>query len=330
MGAGASIESSDILSNSKFMGSTSLSWKRNHSSLLDTSKHQLFSMERDHAVNMDLFDCVATITRQHLIGTHNRWDHILAKVNKAIAKSKVESLSSYGSIDQESLREIMLHLYKSVPPLKKAEISRMERIMPTLFDKHSYARGKRVSQQERNDRCLLDESYSYGEISQETFATIFFRHQRLYGYHQDATFCDLGSGVGTLVYTAAIIGSFKKCLGIENIRSLHIRAEKRLPRWNKLIQVNQDEDLKNVDFEFRCKDMFHDDTWVSYSFIFLHWTAFNLRQRKVLANMMNDCKEGTTVITFTHPVPNPSFIVLAADKCETSWGIAHYFIQEKL
>jgi hypothetical protein len=334
MGGGASVDSSQLLSNSKFvLGASFLSSKTtriHNEQQKEVIPLPLVYIDRESSVNMDFFHCLVKVIQNFPIGTPNRWDKILTNANKAIASSNIESISTQGPLVHESLREILLGMYREVPPTAQVEITHLQKMMPILFDKHTYARGKRISQQERNDRCLLDESYSYGELDHETFASIFFRHKRIYGRHKEATFCDLGSGVGSLVYTAATIGKFKKCLGIENIRSLHLRAEKRLPRWKKLIEENKYSDLNRVEIEFRCKDIFHDDSWLNSSYILLHWTAFSLRQRKALADIMNDCKEGTTVIAFTHPVPSTSFIVLLRDKCETSWGVAHYFIQEKI
>ena len=44
-----------------------------------------------------------------------------------------------------------------------------------MYDKHSFERGRRVSQKEREEKNLIDESYAYGEMDPEIFTTIYMK-----------------------------------------------------------------------------------------------------------------------------------------------------------
>ena len=51
----------------------------------------------------------------------------------------------------------------------------MRNYLPQMYDKHSFERGRRVSQREREDKNLIDESYAYGELDPEIFTTIYMK-----------------------------------------------------------------------------------------------------------------------------------------------------------
>ena len=201
--------------------------------------------------------------------------------------------------------------------------------MPQLFDKHSVERGRRVSQRERNLKGLNDECYSYGEIDYETFATIFIKISIAYGVYPNGQFFDLGCGVGTLVYTAALMGTFNKSVGVDNLESLVERGTKRIRRWDKF-KEKLPRKQRDTFIDFIQDDITEATFWSDATFIFLHWTAFNIEQRESISNIMNLCKEGTIVVSVTHLVQNSAFMVLKEDKCEASWGTVNYYVQEKL
>ena len=51
----------------------------------------------------------------------------------------------------------------------------MRNYLPQMYDKHSFERGRRVSQKEREEKNLIDESYAYGELDPEIFTTIYMK-----------------------------------------------------------------------------------------------------------------------------------------------------------
>ena len=200
---------------------------------------------------------------------------------------------------------------------------------------HSIERCRLYSQKEREKRDLLDESYSYGEIDYEQFAKIFYKIELIYGINSRQSFLDLGCGVGTIVYTASIIGKFNLYVGIEYIQCLIDRADKRVTLWNKYTQErNSMEGSKIPQFRFLPNNFMINTDWISdVSFIFLHWTAFSFPQINDICILLQDCNEGTQCLTITHSIPanqNTGFIIIDKGFIQATWGKAEYFLHEKI
>jgi SAM-dependent methyltransferase len=206
----------------------------------------------------------------------------------------------------------------------------MRKYMPLLYDKHSLERGQKVSNQYRNEHNIDDPCYAYGEIEIEIFATMYLKVCTGFGIRSTAgVFYDLGCGVGSLVYAAAFVGQFSRCCGVEYIEPLLDRGQKRMVRWNKY-KTEMPTHYADITFGWTSADFLEAVTWIDATFIFLHWTAFSLPQRMLLADHLLKCAEGTFVISLTHAVPSNEFIVLVKDECTTSWGITDFYVQEKI
>lgn len=222
--------------------------------------------------------------------------------------------------------------------------------LPKMYDKHSIERwddtfyctvlisniyvylgnrARRVSQQERNENGMADPCYSYGELHYEMFITIYEKIARAYGVHKGGVFFDLGSGVGQLVYAAAIIGEFKKCGGIEAIGALSDRGLKRMVRW-EAYKENLTKEVRAVQFVWLNEDIVKTQVWHEATFIVLHWTAFGNDLKSTICQMLKACSEGTLIVTFTSPLPDNDFCLLVDDYCQASWGETTFFVHEKL
>jgi len=191
-----------------------------------------------------------------------------------------------------------------------------------------------VSQQERNDDHLTDESLAYGELNYEIFATMYEKISRAWGGAANGMFFDLGCGVGQLVYTAAMINEnkFESCGGIDVIGNLLDRGVKRMLRWDTKVKVSFPNEVKNTRMLWSNEDIFKSNAWHEATFVFIHWTAFSNKQVVALSELLRVCKEGTHVVTITHPITNinDDFELLITDECITSWGDADFFVYEKL
>ena len=62
----------------------------------------------------------------------------------------------------------------------------------------------------------------------------------------------------------------------------------------------------------------------------MHWTAFNRDQLEVAGDVFAQLREGTLVISFTNPIPNPDYEILIKDAVEVSWGQAIFYVQVSL
>jgi hypothetical protein len=225
-------------------------------------------------------------------GILSRWDKIIKQIN-VVNQPTEENPSPFNvEISLIDLRKLLSAFYSSVTKVDSEGVLLMRDKMPIIFDKHSVDRGKRVSQYEREKNDLIDLCYAYGEMDYEIFATIFIKVKATYGINNTKSFVDLGCGVGQIVYAASFIGSFSNLCGIENIKSLVDRAEKRENIWRKSV-ANTSIGQFNPKFRFLKSDFMLNDEWVkSSSFIFLHWTAFSKTQIADISNLLMDCNEG--------------------------------------
>lgn len=164
------------------------------------------------------------------------------------------------------------------------------------------------------------------------FSLIFRRIEATYGINTRTSFVDLGSGVGTIVFAAAVLGNFSTVSGVEGIECLIERAEKRITLWKKYAEGSTAGE-KNLQFRFLKDDFIDNDRWTKESsFIFLHWTAFSTTQIAEISDLLSQCNEGTQCVTITHPIPRDvttAFLLLERGSCGCSWGAAEYFVYEK-
>jgi len=263
-------------------------------------------------------------------GTSLRWEKMLRVANRTIEPTVSQPDPLRLDIQMDVLKSILKDFYSQATlPANSDDVVLMRENLPKLYDKHSFERGRRVSQKERDERGLSDPCYAYGELDCEVLSKILFKITSSYGMTKNGIFYDLGCGVGNLVFAASFLGNFKKCVGVENIKSLLERGEKRMLRWTKLSE-NLTDKYKKVDIEWINDDFIESSYWIEATFILLHWTSFTKEQRLMVAETVKACSEGTIFVAFTQPIPNPDLEILITDTCETSWGETEYFVQEKL
>ena len=264
-------------------------------------------------------------------GTVFRWQKMLRVANRDIEPTEEIPDPLRLDLEMEELKRVLRMLYNDVVKVNSDGIALMRDLLPKMYDKHSLERGKRVSQTERDAKGITDECYAYGELYVEGFATIYSKVASTYGmFPERGVFIDLGCGVGNLVYAAAFIGDFIKVGGIDAIGALVERGEKRQRRW----EANFDKLPKRMrEMELMWEtDNFLENTdfWGEGTFFLLHWTAFNKEQMRCMTALIEQCREGTYFVSFTNKIVSNNLEDLIDGQCETSWGLAEYFVQEKL
>lgn len=263
-------------------------------------------------------------------GTVFRWDKMLAVATREIEPSPAQPDPLRINIDMEELKKILRTVYKTTSSASSDGILLCREYIPKMYDKHSLERGKRVSQREREEKNLLDECFAYGELDFEVFMTIYTKVSYAYGKFQKVgVFYDLGCGVGNLVYCAALFGNFVKCVGIEAVQALYERGAKRIGRWESF-KMKFPSAVQNTNVDFMNDNFLYTDAWLDATFILLHWTAFNQEQVMSTSRMLEGCREGTIIVAITHAVRSSDFELLIKDSCQTSWGEAEFYVQEKL
>lgn len=262
-------------------------------------------------------------------GTKLRWDKLLNISNRILEPTDEIWDPLRIELDMEELKKILREIYRQTSSVSSDGIKLMRAYIPQIYNKHSLERGKRVSQKEREEKGLTDECFAYGELDYEILATIMMKIKAAWGEMEKGIFYDLGCGVGQLVYTAALVGNWKKCVGVENVIALLERGSKRMSRW-ETYRENFPKITTEIELDWVDDNFLENDFWVEATYILLHWTAFSNEQITKCAGMFSYCPEGTIVIAFTNPVPNDDFEILIKDSCMTSWGEAEFFVQEKL
>lgn len=299
------------------------------------ARREPFSKAADVVADFEALQVVTDAIKLYPPGTANRWRNLILEINRD--PPVTEEMKKKGDIDPmridldaEELRNTLRLMYTQMTSITSDGLALLREYMPKLYDKHSLDRGKRVSQKEREQKYLVDECYAYGELDFDIFATIYIKVSTVYGSKTGKSiFYDLGAGCGLLVFAAAFIGHFTRAIGVENVTSLLERGEKRMPRWEQMKEPFPKK-IKDCNVEWVEDNILTSNFWVEGSFIFLHWTAFSKEQRATISKALSQCAEGSHVLSFTTPVEGDDFIVLVKDTCETSWGRAEFFFQEKV
>jgi hypothetical protein len=153
-----------------------------------------------------------------------------------------------------------------------------------------------ISIQARQSRNYMSTTLSYGEMEFESFGSLICsltKHGVDLG--SMSTFVDLGSGVGKIVISAALLGIFEKCTGIEIISELHRTSASMLKRFYRHNQNN----AEVVAIEFIAGDASFID-WSNADMVFAHATCFDAEIMTRLAETSCKMKDGSIFITISN------------------------------
>tara|TARA_A100001035_G_scaffold224250_1_gene184875 strand:- start:128 stop:901 length:774 start_codon:yes stop_codon:yes gene_type:complete len=155
----------------------------------------------------------------------------------------------------------------------------------------------------------------------------------------DAPFCedvfvDLGSGAGRPCLAAASLYTFKACIGVEILQSLHDQAVKAGEEYEDLI-LNQASSLDVTrKVQLYLGSIFDLDLydWVSARGVILaNSTCFSKDMFKKIADLAANTHEQNILVTFSEDLDNHlpwkerRFELLAAVRTKMSWGDADVF-----
>jgi hypothetical protein len=261
-------------------------------------------------------------------GEINRWKSLLSVINYHPEPTEDDPDPLRLDMNLSELKKVLHITYENISSATSDGILLMRQYYIQIYHNFNTEKYKRISQIERNEKKIIDEMFSYAELNHEVFATIFEKVTKAYGLRKQGIFYDIGCGVGQLVYTAALIGQFSECHGIEAITPLLEIGERKGKRWNEL-KGDFPEHIRNIKLVWENENFLIDDRWVNGTFLFLHWTALGPVNRKYLCGLMDYCQEGTMTVTFTHPIVNEDFEMLVQDTCRVSWGEVDFFVQMK-
>ena len=179
---------------------------------------------------------------------------------------------------------------------------------------------------------MKESSLTYGEVDFISLGEIFYTIEERYGgLPQGGIFYDLGSGTGKGLLSAALLGSFSECRGIEILNSLHKIAENLIEEYNnKFTQyVLNSSDLWTIIPTIKS---IHGDIcqidWTDANFLFVNSTCFGEDMMTAISNV--EVSVGTIAVSLTRPLFANTWAQLEVVKKKMSWGEATVYIQKKI
>ena len=147
-------------------------------------------------------------------------------------------------------------------------------------------------------------------------------------------FWDLGSGMGKLILSAAVLHPFTQVWGIEKLRSLDRIAASTINDFMKSEMYLNAEPKMAGEMQIRCicADILTTDAWVENTTVcFVHSTTFSTEMMKTVAEKAKIMNVGCMMITVTKPLPDDELWFLVGEETvEFSWGKGKIFYHEKI
>lgn len=167
-----------------------------------------------------------------------------------------------------------------------------------------------------------DRNLTYGEIDFDGFLNILCDIPKI---DQRKVFYDLGSGVGKAVMAAALLGNFRKAVGIEILSPLHFQTAtiSRALKEDKYFQNNKN-NLPEI--SFLQKDFLKHD-YQEADLVFINSTCFSQELMYALSESLQTIPSGGIVLTVSQSLP--SMDVFKIKKYAFSWGGGTVFFHLK-
>lgn len=157
--------------------------------------------------------------------------------------------------------------------------------------------------------CKENWALTYGETTFEAVCTLFDRLNRDWCWPAgvrtgDSVFVDLGSGAGRVVYSAAMLRPFRKCVGIEMLASLHDIAVATAPEYSVVQRMWSGAAFAN-EVQFFLGSMFDLELfeWTEADVVFTCSACFSDDMLRQLAACGSRMKRGSLFITLTQALP---------------------------
>jgi hypothetical protein len=189
---------------------------------------------------------------------------------------------------------------------------------------------KRISLQERYRLHLQEESFVYGEI--DILAFILLLEQA----HPKAgeIFCDLGSGSGKAILTAALAFDFAQSVGIECLPGLCLLAQEKIFKITKTLEALHTEEaeasLRRLACTYVVNQNFFNTDLSQFDVLFINATCLSPVLWSGLLNLLLEVKPGSRIIVTSHTIPYDAFECLYQGRVLMSWGMNRVGIYKKL
>ena len=186
--------------------------------------------------------------------------------------------------------------------------------------------GYRLSSEAKTRLQLKGPELTYGEINWDSFMDIMAEVHYI-GHHE--TFYDLGSGTGKPVIAAALLGTFRRALGIELLPDLYQESKRILFNFNKRVRPHLPDHRRQITVDFINSDIFDFD-WSDGNVVFCQTTCYPDDTMARLALTLQRLPKGSLVITLSRSLWSDDFPVIWQHPYKMGWGEATVFIYRKL
>ncbi|CAN0290255.1 unnamed protein product, partial [Ectocarpus sp. 13 AM-2016] len=251
----------------------------------------------------------------------------LTSVYKYKALSKYEVFSFMRRVHDRSGAAI-IETEEAVEDMRKAK-----KMVDMLYEHLPVQTLKEISQQNRINACLMQDSVAYGEIDISHFLKVMVKLKRIHGNMMSAggSFWDLGSGVGKCVIAAAMMHNWESCYGVECLEDLRAAARPTLERWRKEEVPKLNSVKAQIRVDFINADAMKQKGWVAEATLLFVHTNFSAKDIIEIKTKADGMKVGAIALSVSLAAVNDDkWGLLAVEQIKTSWGVANLYIHEKI
>lgn len=171
----------------------------------------------------------------------------------------------------------------------------LERIL--LVEKEIFATNKisaslTLSSQFRNNFDWTASTLCYNEIAFGSFLKLILGLKDFdIGFDEDATFVDVGCGIGKTIIMMAILNSFKRAIGIDICDDLHKKCLDNVKSFSSKFRSPLD--------QIEIEVLQGDGTFWDWSFadlVFIQTCCYNNEMLQRVTNVANNMKAGAVII----------------------------------
>ena len=249
--------------------------------------------------------------------------------------SNATNSRSAGGDDEIAAYEKAQVLEKERQEREKVLMSSTKNVFAVLFEDYPFEVSNEISRTCREELGFLSNPVlSYSEAPyEEIFKQIVKLYRLGFTIESEGHFIDLGSGSGTVAFTAVLSHDFTAVTGIEIVDSLHSVAEELNEEWDGIKNVLPTKKQDTI-VKFQHGDCCHVD-WSHGDVIYCNATCFDEKAVEKIAELAWNLKPSAFFIMITKKMPPSSslyFEFVDAGSIKMNWGIApvHFYKRNRI
>ncbi|MFT4554083.1 MAG: hypothetical protein ACI9S8_002728 [Chlamydiales bacterium] len=195
-----------------------------------------------------------------------------------------------------------------------------------IEDLYEDCKGSVISSKQRTrENIENDKNLVYGEISIESIAGLL----EYVKPKENEIFYDLGSGIGKMLLTVALLSELKEVKGIEVLGDMHACAEDKIKIFQEEIRPQYDEQWTFPRIE-NFNDNIENFDFSEADIVYACATCFEPELMDVISRKMLSLRKGSRVVTVTRELTCEGFKTICDLKFAMSWGTSRTLVYEKI